>query len=203
MWRLTDEARREGVKSTTRYRSKQPNKRGHRSQQPLPQRQASGAKGGQAAKRSAKLRQSQRRNGGYAYRSDPYMHRSMLTTYDHSGFDPCIDIPMPYPSSPYYNSEVDFGHPSSQDEFDSSFVAPNLDTHPYAASPLSQEPLCVDTAYILHQDPTEPLFYDTDNSPSPTESEPRTPDSQEDCYIGAEPLEDTSIYWDICDTYQE
>ncbi|KAF2732944.1 winged helix DNA-binding domain-containing protein, partial [Polyplosphaeria fusca] len=51
MWKLTNEAIQEGVKSTTRYRSKQPNKRGHRMGQPQPQRQASGAKGGQAAKR--------------------------------------------------------------------------------------------------------------------------------------------------------
>ena len=60
MWRLTDEAIREGVKSTTRYRSKQPNKRGHRTQQPQPQRQASGAKGGQAARRSARMKRSGR-----------------------------------------------------------------------------------------------------------------------------------------------
>jgi hypothetical protein len=75
MWRLTDEAIREGVKSTTRYRSKQPNKRSHRTQQPQPQRQASGAKGGQAARRSANLRRSKRMNG--QYRNDPYISRSV------------------------------------------------------------------------------------------------------------------------------
>jgi hypothetical protein len=75
MWRLTDETIREGVKSTTRYRSKQLNKRAHRTQQPQPQRQASGAKGGQAARRSANLRRSKRMNG--QYRNDPYISRSV------------------------------------------------------------------------------------------------------------------------------
>ncbi|KAF2623070.1 hypothetical protein BU25DRAFT_401237, partial [Macroventuria anomochaeta] len=41
MWRLTPAALREGVKSTTRYRSKAANKRSSSRTQPLPQRQAS------------------------------------------------------------------------------------------------------------------------------------------------------------------
>ncbi|KAF1981945.1 hypothetical protein K402DRAFT_425018 [Aulographum hederae CBS 113979] len=64
LWRLTDKAIREGVKSTTRYRSKQPNKRPPRSHHPDPTRQASGARGGQAAKKSARLRRSARLQEG-------------------------------------------------------------------------------------------------------------------------------------------
>ncbi|KAF2458434.1 hypothetical protein BDY21DRAFT_302623 [Lineolata rhizophorae] len=57
-WRLTSEALLHGVKSTTRYRSKTPHKRNSRSHVPAPQRQASGAKGGLAAKK-AHMRQKQ------------------------------------------------------------------------------------------------------------------------------------------------
>ncbi|KAJ9666287.1 hypothetical protein H2201_003475 [Coniosporium apollinis] len=72
-WRLTEDAIRNGVKSTTRYRSKIPNKRGGRSQHPAPQRQASGAKGGQAARKAAKFRRAVRlREANGAQVTDPY-----------------------------------------------------------------------------------------------------------------------------------
>jgi hypothetical protein len=179
MWRLTDEAVREGVKSTTRYRSKQPNKRGNRSQHPLPQRQASGAKGGQAARRSAKIRRSNRMNE--AYRSEPYVSRSVPTSYDPS-FDPrSTDIaipnnhpPMQYVHSPCYGSESDY---SVQDDFGSLLGSPGLDLDPLPARSYSASPLlhgCRNPAYVLYQDPSEPLF---SNSPSPSADDPLTPTS--------------------------
>jgi hypothetical protein len=177
MWRLTDKAVREGVKSTTRYRSKQPNKRGNRSQHPLPQRQASGAKGGQAARRSAKMRRSNRINE--AYRSDPYTSRSVPTSYDPSFDLKTTDITMdnrhsqtPYVHSPYYGSEADY---SMQDDFGSPLGPLDLDLLParsYPASPLSHG--CHDSAYVLYQDASEPLF---SNSPSPSADDPLTPTS--------------------------
>lgn len=53
IWVLADSALEEGVKSTTRYRKQNPNKKGTRAENPALQRQISGAKGGKAAKKSA------------------------------------------------------------------------------------------------------------------------------------------------------
>ena len=56
-WVLEDWAVKDGVKSTTRYR-KPPSRRVHRSENPAPQRQRSGAKGGRAARKFARHRRS-------------------------------------------------------------------------------------------------------------------------------------------------
>jgi hypothetical protein len=180
MWRLTDEAIREGVKSTTRYRSKQPNKRGHRTQQPQPQRQASGAKGGQAARRSARMK----RCGQYRS-NDQYISRSVPAAFNpsyHSGGDPTS---MPYPPSPYYGSDVDFGYASKHEDFGSPAMNAHLDlfspARGYTRSPVSQQgggvPI-TDQAYVLDQSSTDSLFT---NSPSPSDAsydQPRTPVDQ-------------------------
>ncbi|KAF4157066.1 hypothetical protein CNMCM6069_005964 [Aspergillus lentulus] len=55
-WRLTDEAYRKGIQSTTRYRKQANHKRPLGSDPPAPQRQRSGAKGGKANKIAAKYR---------------------------------------------------------------------------------------------------------------------------------------------------
>ncbi|RHZ68109.1 forkhead box transcription factor [Aspergillus thermomutatus] len=55
-WRLTDEAYRKGIQSTTRYRKQANHKRALGSDPPAPQRQRSGAKGGKATKIAAKYR---------------------------------------------------------------------------------------------------------------------------------------------------
>ncbi|KAF2675866.1 hypothetical protein K458DRAFT_410912 [Lentithecium fluviatile CBS 122367] len=170
MWRLTDEAIREGVKSTTRYRSKLPNKRGHRSHHPQPQRQASGAKGGQAARRAARMRRSTRRED--AYRSDPYpMSRSVP------------DIPMPLsaysPHSPYFGSGSDTDLDYVPEDFGNPLGGSNMElfNRSYTGTPLSQQSTAVgDSAYIeLPMNPADPLFT---NSPSPSADEPRTPEEQ-------------------------
>jgi len=171
MWRLTDEALREGVKSTTRYRSKQPNKRGHRTQHPQPQRQASGAKGGQAARRSANLRRSKRAQNEM-FRSEPYCSRSVP-----AAFDPSYGAEKVYAAaSPYYGSEVDFGYvPSIKQEH--GFGNNGLDLFPPSGREYAGTPMLTDSAYVLGQSPSESLFT---NSPSPSAlDEPRTPVSQD------------------------
>jgi hypothetical protein len=205
MWKLTDEAIREGVKSTTRYRSKQPTKRGARSHHPLPQRQASGAKGGQAAKRSAKMRRSQR---DYAHRSDPYAYRSVPgpSPYNPSNFNPCVDTSISYPLSHFTPSDADFAHQMNYDDLGAPLLGPAGDLRPYSASPLSNDSLCGDAAYVqLPQDPSDALFFGTDDSPSPAGSGPYTPpDAQMDCYVDmATPSEGQFDWSEINSNYRE
>ncbi|KAF2263581.1 hypothetical protein CC78DRAFT_581293 [Lojkania enalia] len=174
LWKLTEEAIREGVKSTTRYRSKQPNKRGHRSGHPQPQRQISGAKGGQASKRSAKLRRSNRMNGFYA---NP---RSVPPDGPYSpGYESAFDIGIPLSTSPYYTSDSDSGQSIDLGGIGGySPGSPTAPVHSYPAS--SHEPLVPNGFHvILPIDPQEPLFYDDtpSNTSSPPADEPLTPSS--------------------------
>lgn len=175
MWRLTEQAVREGVKSTTRYRSKQPNKRSHRTQQPQPQRQASGAKGGQAARRSAKLKRSARLQE--AYLNPRPMSRSVPASFDPSYHR--RGLPTSVPPSPYNSSEADFCYSSQNGDFPDSPTPDGCGTMDlfsptvsYMSSPMSHGMPIADTGYLLHQSPNDSLFT---NSPSPTADEPRTP----------------------------
>ncbi|KAF2430375.1 hypothetical protein EJ08DRAFT_241603 [Tothia fuscella] len=60
-WRLSQVALKAGkVESTTRYRNKQPIKRGPKNHMPAPSRSRSGHLGGEMAKRAAQLRRSER-----------------------------------------------------------------------------------------------------------------------------------------------
>jgi len=121
MWRLTESAIKEGVKSTTRYRSKQPNKRGgHRSaHHPHPQRQISGAKGGKAARLSSRLRSRRDRLLDAPYRSDAVQSHIMPTIYENR-FSPesgASFTPSSYHSSPvsdvgsyeYFHTNINMG----------------------------------------------------------------------------------------------
>ncbi|KKZ61045.1 hypothetical protein EMCG_00623 [[Emmonsia] crescens] len=56
VWVLTKEALQNGVQSTTRYRKPGTHTKSPKSEHPAPQRQRSGAKGGKAAKKTAKTR---------------------------------------------------------------------------------------------------------------------------------------------------
>ncbi|EAS33546.2 uncharacterized protein CIMG_04570 [Coccidioides immitis RS] len=58
VWVLTERAIKHGVQSTTRYRKPGIHKKTTKSEQPAPQRQRSGAKGGRAAKKAAKFRRA-------------------------------------------------------------------------------------------------------------------------------------------------
>lgn len=66
VWILTADAVRHGVQSTTRYRKNGSNKKANRARVPAPLRQRSGAKGGRAARRAARLRREEQisRQGG-------------------------------------------------------------------------------------------------------------------------------------------
>lgn len=58
LWRLTDEAIKKGIQSTTRYRKQANQKKDLGSEPPTPQRQRSGAKGGKVTKITTKFRSS-------------------------------------------------------------------------------------------------------------------------------------------------
>ena len=179
MWKLTDRAILEGVKSTTRYRSKQPNKRGHRMGQPQPQRQASGAKGGHASKRSARLRHAHRMKKSYIHKSEPYVARSVPEGAYSPGFDFGSDTHMSSPASPYYSSDSDFGPPLDPTEF--VFNPPGPIMHLQPQSRLPQDSLVTNGAYMASPtDPQEPLFYDdSSNTSSPDNNGPATPDQND------------------------
>jgi hypothetical protein len=165
MWRLSASALREGVKSTTRYRSKQPNKRGSRPGNP--QRQVSGAKGGVAARRSANVRRSKRQHDyQYTARSVPsafepvYHHHHDVGSHD-----------IPYPPSPYFGQHVDYVYGNHTNDhtkdFRESHARDGIDTWH-----TTQYPMLKGSAYVLSTSPDAPLFTD---SPTPSAEEPRTP----------------------------
>lgn len=191
MWRLTEAALIEGVKSTTRYRSKAPNKRSHRTQ-PQPQRQASGAKGGHAARRAANLRRSQRaREAGMYQRptpsSDPYSNNSFTSEWEDSNIYASGSAYSDRFHSPYSHISMPYNTPRDDAAFspDASLspmlgMASHLVSPPrsYASTPatpvgsLSQGFLGGNVAYVVEQDPDEPLF---GVSPTPSADSPVTP----------------------------
>ncbi|KAH9862730.1 hypothetical protein J1614_010823 [Plenodomus biglobosus] len=139
MWRLSAAAIREGVKSTTRYRSKAPNKRSQRSHLPQPQRQASGSKGGQAARRSVRMRRSNRMQMQQQYRSNPNANRSVPAAFDpmysHSqaplqslGAQGSYTPDASYTSS---SDDLDFSYTPSHKTtpINSAFTSPSLSNH--------------------------------------------------------------------------
>lgn len=187
MWRLTENAIREGVKSTTRYRSKVPNKRGCRSQNPAPQRQASGAKGGQAARKAARLRRSERLRDSRSvpmHKAESFVIGSGLPPhgiFDNDNFA-TSDLAMNYPASPYFcHPEMDFTNPIKQEALPPSF-GPSHDLlvgHSYPGSP--QRSICVDMPFLLSHSTNETLFY---GSGSDSGDEPMTPPSPlRDCQL--------------------
>ncbi|KAJ4368678.1 hypothetical protein N0V86_009587 [Didymella sp. IMI 355093] len=185
MWRLTQAALHEGVKSTTRYRSKAPNKRSHRTQ-PQPQRQASGAKGGHAARRAANLRRSQRaREAGMYHRptpsSDPYSNGGYGSEWEDgsvykpsSAYSSRADSPYSQMSMPY-NTPRDDASFSPMLGMASHHLSPPrscASTPATPATPLTQGFMGGDAAYVMEQGPGEPLF---SGSPTPSGDDPITP----------------------------
>ena len=78
VWILTEDAIRHGVQSTTRYRKHGSNKKTNRARIPALLRQRSGAKGGRAARRAAKLRREEQMN---RRSSNPNSQSSRLQTF--------------------------------------------------------------------------------------------------------------------------
>jgi hypothetical protein len=204
MWRLTADALREGVKSTTRYRSKAPNKRSSRGQ-PLPQRQASGAKGGHAARRAANLKRSRRAEE--AWRNDPRSNPYSCGSSAEFEVGYSTDAPFPVRAdSPYsqYNGDLAFNtpyHGSKQTDFSPMLGVPRQLVSPsrdYASTSLSPNiPMCGavgDAAYVLEHHPVEPMFI---GSPTPSGDDPLTPKDRravwdEDVVMGVDVYDETS-----------
>lgn len=104
------------MKSTTRYRKHNSNKKGARSDHPAPQRQLSGAKGGKAAKKSAanasrmaasKLRRSVRSSKlASSIPEEPQtssLHVPAREEYEESPLHYPHDLPYQPGNSPYYH----------------------------------------------------------------------------------------------------
>ncbi|KAF2095391.1 hypothetical protein NA57DRAFT_79120 [Rhizodiscina lignyota] len=120
-WRLVPEFIECGPESTTRYRRKDPTfKRPRKSMHPAPQRQASGAKGGQAARKAAEQRRSMRLREAQttqlqemrAFDAPLYNHSPRMAGDQCHGLPYYAHSPQPssephsafasYPSSPYF-----------------------------------------------------------------------------------------------------
>ncbi|KAI5359588.1 putative Fork head domain, winged helix-like DNA-binding domain superfamily [Septoria linicola] len=123
LWRLTDQALRDGVISTTRYR-KDPKRKPERRAIPALNRQASGAKGGRATRDASRMRQQHQRLHGthtsrHLRRADRHHHMAspQYSPYStqstpHSPHIPFIpypahtipmSAPTSQPASPYFN----------------------------------------------------------------------------------------------------
>ncbi|SLM37727.1 Winged helix-turn-helix DNA-binding domain [Lasallia pustulata] len=141
IWVLDRSALEGGVKSTTRFRKNVPNKKVGKSEHPAPQRQRSGAKGGKAAKKAAKLRRSARFNESKGL---PYVDRAAVDAKPafntrNSGLSAADTVPYHSSGWPY------------------SIPTPNTTTH---------SPDLYETSYGYEQIvgcadglPSEPLFY--------------------------------------------
>lgn len=103
IWVLEPSALEEGVKSTTRYRRNVPNKKIGKSEHPAPQRQRSGAKGGKAAKKAAKLRRSARFDEPKGVHCDERAGMDTKPTLKtrHSGLSPANTVPYHSSGWPY------------------------------------------------------------------------------------------------------
>ena len=142
MWILTEDAIRHGVQSTTRYRKHGSNKKTNRARIPAPLRQRSGAKGGRAARRAAKLRREEqlsRQSSASVSQSATYPHfygsqglgrtsleadyfsvTSPLTPEN----EPAFTFPQPTNSGPYYYRLPDY-HVSKTESTSGQTVPPN------------------------------------------------------------------------------
>lgn len=177
------------MKSTTRYRTKLPNKkRGYWSQNPAPQRQASGAKGGQAARKAARQRRSERLretrspalfNGLDETDTRQQAALSSLTPADSRkpGFDASTsaDARAAYPShsiSPYYlHSDPAFMQATPRTSRTILMTPLSAYHESFSSSPdlyNTQE-----MAHLFHLGCDQPLFYDSPESGD----EPLTPPS--------------------------
>ncbi|KAK4987832.1 hypothetical protein LTR66_007497 [Elasticomyces elasticus] len=110
LWRLTEDAVKNGVQSTTRYR-RDPKRRAQRSGTPAPQRQRSGAKGGEATRRAASRLKAQsraRRSIGSPHTQPHRRHRQLHDPYPLSSWPSRAAAP-PAPSqsqSPTPNNAI-------------------------------------------------------------------------------------------------
>ncbi|KAL9094438.1 MAG: hypothetical protein Q9165_003288 [Trypethelium subeluteriae] len=207
-WKLADFAVKEGVKSTTRYRTKAPSKRSARARDPDQKRMEAGAKGGQASKKAAQ-RRSQR------LRDNSQLSPSAIPHLATPGPPPIGDVPLlgseiraERQASPYFVAQL--GPVSySQQQY-----APTIPTSAPQQNPLRHtnsshfSPATMD--YLGHisgmnytgqplASPDEPFFYD---SPAESGDEPITPSSMglgrmPDPFWGTEGTTDTAADLEI------
>ncbi|KAF1816640.1 hypothetical protein P152DRAFT_131005 [Eremomyces bilateralis CBS 781.70] len=157
MWRLDEDAVREGVKSTTRFRTKQGNKRNGRSHHPAPQRQASGAKGGQATKRNARLRRS-----GKLDRMDEVPSLNMTNPayrYSYPHGLPQVDLP----------SQPSFAYDAHDLLFTTS-TPPLTAPSPYYTPPSQPSPYHEDPGMVASRPQTSAAATDERTPPTPVSS---------------------------------
>lgn len=103
IWVLEESALVEGVRSTTRYRKHNPNRKGGKGETPAPQRQRSGAKGGKAARKSARMRRSSRMDELNPFRLEevtPTVFNSTSMFESHTRT--IVDTSFSSDSMPYY-----------------------------------------------------------------------------------------------------
>lgn len=189
LWRLTDEALREGVISTTRYR-KDPKRRPERRAVPALNRQVSGAKGGRATRDASRLRQQQAQQ--QRYHGHPLHHRSRRSDRHHRNgpayspygvrsaphspvgqphFMPPMSTPQPpsHPPSPYFNIVEDSQIPFGDDLTPTGFALPGQQPPPlpensiYPFDDSNTKPSSLTSFEMLPLDLTQaPLFGDLD-----------------------------------------
>ena len=180
---LADFAVKEGVKSTTRYRTKAPSKRSARTRDPDQKRMEAGAKGGQASKKAAQ-RRSQR------LRDSSQLSTTAIRQLTNPRPPPVYDVPLlgfdrraERQTSPYFiphQGPTSYGQQLYGQSLPTSAAQFNPMRHMHG-SPMSS------TSRVHHNhlptmaqigqpltSPDDPFFYD-----SPTESgdEPITPSS--------------------------
>jgi hypothetical protein len=118
VWVLTEDAVKNGVQSTTRYRKTGPGKRPVGGRMPAVQRQRAGARGGRAARNAAK-----RRHQGNAGLSDPMSTASPSTTsYSDFGDYQSYDYYEMHPNMgtwPITPTEAPLGRDDERDLFQS------------------------------------------------------------------------------------
>jgi hypothetical protein len=186
-WRLTGEALREGrVQSTTRFRNKQPNKRGSKSHTPSSQRQMSGARGGRMARytsqarRSARLRNARQeslhglRSRGMPMSNIPIGHRGS-NIISGRGFSSSLSDPSsPYqayaPTTPEWPS-VPYNMPGP-----SAHIANTVPQDPYMLTSNPHTPADIGSPVIAWREPGDGLFCDSSDANSTNPTTPTSPD---------------------------
>ncbi|CAK3748725.1 Fork-head transcriptional regulator 2 [Lecanosticta acicola] len=182
LWRLTEEALRDGVISTTRYR-KDPKRKPERRAVPALSRQTSGAKGGRATRDATRFRQQQQHRATYGYppthrfrRMDrpqysPYMSRSAEASPQ-----PNMIPPTPASSPFYMDDPANMPLPSSAPQTPPGHFHPVASTPPPAFHLMDSKPPAPYHANfeLLPLDyPQQTIFGDHD--PEMSQHDPNTP----------------------------
>lgn len=132
LWRLTDDALRDGVISTTRYR-KDPKRKPERRAVPALNRQASGAKGGRATRDASRRRARPQYSPYSVSRSTPQ------SPFGHP-YPPAIGglpMAMSEPTSPFFSINPSSPYPGYHQATPEDFLAPPSKVTSFEMMPLS------------------------------------------------------------------